>query len=133
MSPYNPPREAGQRLRKQAGRQRRMRLETTSIKLHRKAGRDTQTMSKVRITNPNPGCAKYTTESQADRYVRRGEAVLIGSELTFLSKSERGHMVNIERQMQQGRSRSDVYVDPKGMTFWNGATVGMHRPGEVRS
>ena len=90
-------------------------------------------MSKVKITNPNPGCAKYTTESQADRYVRRGEAVLIGCEWTFLSDSEQRHMHNVERSLQAGRSCSDVYVDGKSV-LWNGSEPGgMHRPGEVRS
>jgi hypothetical protein len=89
-------------------------------------------MSKVKITNPRPGSAQYTTADQADRHVRRGEAVLIGKELTFLSDAERRHMRNIESQLSvSARSNSDVYVDIKQTIWWNGGDVdGMHRPGE---
>jgi len=80
-------------------------------------------MPKIRIANPQPGSAKYTTASQADRYVRRGEAVLIGKTLHFLTDAEQRHQRNIERHISAGesRSRSDVYVDRRGTIWWNGA------------
>jgi hypothetical protein len=46
-------------------------------------------MSKIRIANPQPGSAKYTTGSQAERYVRRKEALIIGGELLPWSKGMR--------------------------------------------
>lgn len=88
-------------------------------------------MSKIRIANPKPGSAKYTTESQAERYVRRGEAVLIGRDLHFLSESEQRHMRNVEAQIIISERRaSDVYIE--GTVWWDGDDPGgMHRPGEV--
>ncbi len=44
-------------------------------------------MSKIRIANPQPGSARYTTASRAARYVRRKEAVIVESELHFLSST----------------------------------------------
>lgn len=94
-------------------------------------------MSKIRITNPQPGSAQYCTESRAERYIRRGEAVLFGQELTFLSpidvrKNRAATLVML--QEQRARVRSDAYVDPRGVIFWNGCEVmAMHRPGEVVS
>jgi hypothetical protein len=69
-------------------------------------------MPKIRIRNPRPGCAKFTTPGQAERLVRRGEAVLFGHELEFLSASDQAHMQRIERQIAADRKGSDVYVDP---------------------
>lgn len=70
-------------------------------------------MPKIRIRNPRPGCAKFTTPGQAERLVRRGEAVLCGHELEFLSESDRAHMQQIESQIAaSGRTGSDVYVNP---------------------
>ncbi len=105
--------------------------ENPESKHHRKAGRDTPTMSKIRIANPRPGCARYTSESQAERYVRRGEAVRIGDELHFLSQAEQRHMENVERQIIRSERRaSDVYI--RGTVWWDGPDPGgMHRPGEV--
>jgi hypothetical protein len=57
-------------------------------------------MSKIRIANPQPGSARYTTASQAERYVRRKEAVIIDSELHFLSPSEQRRMQTINRIFQ---------------------------------
>ena len=76
-------------------------------------------MSRIRIANPKPGSAKYATVGQANRYVHRGEAVLIGNELTFLSAAEQKHMNYIERHLiQAGRAFSDVYI--KGPVNWRG-------------
>jgi hypothetical protein len=90
-------------------------------------------MSKIRIANPRPGSAKYTSECQAERYVRRGEAVKIGDELQFLSETEQRQLRNVEAQVAQSERRaSDVYI--KGTVWWNGSDPdGMHRPGEVVS
>lgn len=93
-------------------------------------------MSKIRIENPRPGCAKYTSASEAERFVRRGQAVLIGQVLHFLSAAEIRHVASVEAQLARsaarGRDYSDVYVS--GMVLWNGPEPGgMHRPGEVRS
>ena len=40
-------------------------------------------MSKIRIANPQPGSARFTTSSRAARYVRRKEAVIVEGELHF--------------------------------------------------
>lgn len=90
-------------------------------------------MSKIKIANPKPGCTRYTTESQAERYVRRGEAVQIGNELHFLSETEQKRLRNIERHIQQSeRCGSDVYI--RDTVWWDGADPGgMHRPGELVS
>ena len=90
-------------------------------------------MPKIRITNPQPRCAKYTTASQAERFVRRGQAVLFGNELTFLSSVEKRQLNAAEQQLRAERCASDVYI--RGMVWWNGdAGVDiMKRPGEVRS
>jgi hypothetical protein len=88
---------------------------------------------KISIVNPRPGSTKLTTASQAERYVRRGEAVLNGRELTFLTEAERRHKVNVEKQISISERRaSDVYI--KGTVWWDGDDIGgMHRPGEVIS
>jgi hypothetical protein len=80
-------------------------------------------MSKIRIANPQPGSAQYTTILRAKRYVHRGEAVLIGQEVHFLSAIEQRHQQNIEKQIAacEGRKASDIYVDQRGVIFWNGA------------
>jgi hypothetical protein len=89
-------------------------------------------MSKIRIANPQPGSAKYTTASQAERYVRRKQAVIIGNELHFLSPAEQRRMLTINRIIQSERRASDVYI--RGIVWWNGRdSGGMHRPGEVVS
>jgi hypothetical protein len=108
--------------------------EHLASKHHRKAGRDTLNMSRVRIANPRPGSAKYTSESQARRYVRRGEAVRIGPDLHFLSDAEQRHMRNVEAHISVSERRaSDVYVGSRKI-WWNGVDIdGMHRPGEVIS
>jgi len=80
-------------------------------------------MSKIKIVNSQPGSARYTSAAQADRYVRRGEAVLLGEELHFLSAAELRCHRNIEAQIANAasRQRSDVYVDQRGTIWWNGA------------
>jgi len=90
-------------------------------------------MSRIEIANPRPGSNRHTTEGQADRYVRRGEAVLIGQTLHFLEPEEQRHMQSIEQQMRSERHASDVYVT--GQIWWNGAAGGskMNPPGVVRS
>jgi hypothetical protein len=86
-------------------------------------------MSKIRIANPQPGSSRYTTTSQAERYVRRKEAVIIGNALHFLSPAEQRHMQNIDRIIQSERRASDVYI--RGIVWWDGNDAGgMHRPGE---
>jgi hypothetical protein len=52
-------------------------------------------MSKIRIANPQPGSARYTTASRAARYVRRKEAVIIEGTLHFLSSTEQRRMRTI--------------------------------------
>jgi hypothetical protein len=89
-------------------------------------------MPKIRIANPQPGRSKYTTASQAERYVRRGEAVLIGPELHFLTPEEIRRRRGFEQIIASERRASDVYV--RGVVWWDGCDAGgMHRPGEVRS
>lgn len=70
-------------------------------------------MSKIRIANPRPGCAKFTTESQAARLVASGKAVLFGRTLEFLSEADQANMRRIEKQLSQERTGSDVYMAGK--------------------
>ena len=89
-------------------------------------------MSKISIANPQPGSARYTTARQAERYVRRREAVIIDGELHFLSSMEQRRMLTLNRIIQSERRASDVYV--RGTVWWDGRDPGgMHRPGEVVS
>lgn len=67
-------------------------------------------MPKIRIANPQPGCAKYTTVNQAERYLRRKEAVIIDGMLHFLSPDERRRKLAISPIIQSERRASDVYV-----------------------
>jgi hypothetical protein len=89
-------------------------------------------MSRIRIANPQPGSAKYTSVSRAERFVRRKEAVILNSELHFLSPAEQRRMQTINRIIKSERRASDVYI--RGIVWWNGNDPGgMHRPGEVVS
>lgn len=89
-------------------------------------------MPKIRIANPQPGCAKYTSVNQAERYVRRKQAVMIDGMLRFLSPDERRRKLAIGPIIQSERRSSDVYI--RGIVWWDGSHVGgMHRPGEVVS
>lgn len=89
-------------------------------------------MPKIKIANPQPGRSKYTSANQAERYVRRGEAVLIGSVLHFLTPEEIRRQRSIERVIASEHHASDVYI--RGIVLWNGSDInGMHRPGEVVS
>jgi hypothetical protein len=89
-------------------------------------------MSRIRIANPQPGSAKYTTASQVKRYVRRKEAVLVDGELHFLSPAEQRQLRTFLQTVQSERRASDVYI--RGIVWWDGSDPGgMHRPGEVIS
>jgi hypothetical protein len=89
-------------------------------------------MSKIRIANPQPGSARYTTVHQAERYVRRKEAAIVDGELHFLSSAKQRCMRTFIRIIQSERQASDVYI--RGIVWWNGSdTGGIHRPGEVVS
>jgi hypothetical protein len=89
-------------------------------------------MAKIRIANPQPGSAKYTTVSRAERYVRRKEAVLMDGELHFLSPTEQRQMQTFVQTIKSERRASDVYI--RGIVWWDGRDPGrMHRPGEVIS
>ena len=89
-------------------------------------------MSKIRIANPQPGCAKYTTANQAQRYLRRKEAVIINGMLHFLSPNERRRNLALNPIIRSERRASDVYI--RGIVWWDGSDPGgMHRPGEVIS
>lgn len=89
-------------------------------------------MPKIRIANPHPGCAKYTTVNQAERYLRRKEAVIIDGLLHFLSPTERRRKLELNPIIQSERRASDVYI--RGIVWWDGRDPGgMHRPGEVIS
>jgi len=70
----------------------------------------TPTMSKIRIANPQPGCAKYTTASQAERYVRRKKAALVNGELRFLAPNEQRRMAAFIQTIHSERRASDVYI-----------------------
>ena len=84
----------------------------------------TTAMSKIRIANPQPGSARYTTASQAERYVRRKEAVIIDSELHFLSPIEQRRMQTFNRIFQSKRRANDVYV--RGMV-WHSVRSPKHK------
>jgi hypothetical protein len=89
-------------------------------------------MSKIRIANPQPGSSKYTTAGQAERYVRRKEAVIVDGELHFLSPAEQRRMRTYIQTVRSERRASDVYI--RGIVWWDGRDPGgMHRPGEVIS
>lgn len=95
-------------------------------------------MYKVRILNASKHGAGYTTANQAQHYVRRGEAVLIGDVLHFLTHAEQIRQRQIEQQMVLERWHSDVYVDQQakkeGAIWWNAGDIkGMHKPGELVS
>jgi hypothetical protein len=92
-------------------------------------------MPKIEIANPQPGCARYTTVNQAERFVRRGDAVLLGHILHFLQEAEKQHMRNILPHINpQPRKHSDVEVDQRPAIWWDGDDPGgMHKPGEVVS
>ena len=97
----------------------------------------TQTMSRIRIANPQPGTAKYTTASRAERYVRRKEALIIDGELHFLSPTEQRRLRTLNQTIQSERRASDVCVDRRadeeGAIWWNGSDArktAMHKPGE---
>ena len=67
-------------------------------------------MPKIRIANPQPGCAKYTTANQAERYLRRKEAVIIDGMLHFLFPTERRGRLALNPIIHSERRASDVYV-----------------------
>jgi hypothetical protein len=71
---------------------------------------NTTIMSKIRIANPQPGCAKYTTANQAERYLRRKEAVIINGMLHFLFSEERRRKLAVNPIIHSERHASDVYV-----------------------
>jgi hypothetical protein len=89
-------------------------------------------MSKIRMANPQPGSGKYTSPNQAERYVRRKEALIIEGELHFLSPARQRHARSLSQVMQSERRASDVYI--RGIVWWNGRDPGgMHKPGEIVS
>ncbi len=89
-------------------------------------------MPKIRIANPQPGSARYTTASRAARYVRRKEAVIVEGELHFLSSAEQRRTRTVVQIIKSERRASDVYI--RGIVWWDGRDPGgMHRPGEIVS
>ena len=89
-------------------------------------------MSRIRIANPQPGSAKYTSASRAERFVRRKEAVMLDGQLKFLSPTEQRQMQTFAQTIQSERRAGDVYI--RGIVWWDGRDPGgMHRPGEVIS
>lgn len=67
-------------------------------------------MSKqVEIANPRTGEARRTSADRADYLCRRGMAYM-----------DNGRLVLTE-ELVDGRVRSDVYVDRRGVIYWNGA------------
>jgi hypothetical protein len=90
------------------------------------------TMSKIRVANPQPGSAKYTTVSQAERLVRRKQAVMVNGMLHFLSATVQRQIQTFVQTLKSERRASDVYI--RGIVWWDGRDPGgMHRPGEVIS
>jgi len=67
-------------------------------------------MSRIRIANPQPGSAKYTSASRAERYVRCKKAVMKDGELHFLSRAEEWRMNTFIQNSISERRASDVYV-----------------------
>ena len=87
-------------------------------------------MSRIRIANPQPGSAKYTSAGRAERFVHRKEAVIIDGELHFLSPTEQRKMQTFVQTIQSEIGARDVYI--RGIVWWDGRDPGgMHRPGEV--
>ena len=86
----------------------------------------------MRIANPQPGCAKYTSVNQAERFVRRKQAAIVDGMLRFLSPTELRRNQTAIRAIKSERRASDVYI--RGIVWWDGRDAGgMHRPGEVIS
>ncbi len=87
---------------------------------------------KIRIANPRPGSARYTTVNQAERYVRLGMAVMTAGVLCFTTSAEERQRQAI-RYVPSSRCCSDAYV--LGVVYWNGeaSPFAMRKPGEVRS
>jgi len=89
-------------------------------------------MPKIRIANPQPGSAKYTSINQAEGFNRRKQAVIIDGMLRFLSPTEQRRMQTAARVIHSERRASDVYI--RSIVWWDGRDLGgMHRPGEVVS
>jgi hypothetical protein len=89
-------------------------------------------MSRIRIANPQPGSAKYTTASRAERYVRCKKAVMMDGKLHFHTPAEKWKMQTFVQTVRSERRASDVYI--RGIVWWDGRDPGgMHRPGEVIS
>ncbi|HTN73100.1 MAG TPA: hypothetical protein VMO00_18610 [Methylomirabilota bacterium] len=91
-------------------------------------------MSKVRIANPRPGGAQYTTIAQADRFVRRHEAYIDGEQLHFLQPAELRQTQGVMAAIAAERHRSDVYITRQ--VWWNGDDpdpYATHGPGDIRS
>lgn len=65
---------------------------------------------KIRIVNPLPGGSEYTSVKQASEYCASGVAFMLAD----------GRLM-FKRALQARRLASDVYVDPKGTIWWNGA------------
>ena len=70
----------------------------------------TPTMSKIRVANPQPGSAKYTTAGQAERLVRRKQAVMVDGVLHFLSPTEQRQMKTFIQTIKSERRASDIYI-----------------------
>ena len=91
-------------------------------------------MSKIRIVNPRPGGARYTTIAQAEHFVRRHEAHLDGDQLYFLQPAELRQTWSVMSAIAVERNCSDVYITRQ--VWWNGSDqdlLATHGPGEVRS
>jgi hypothetical protein len=82
----------------------------------------TQTMSRIRIANPQPGSARYTSASRAERYVRRKEAVIIDGILHFLSSMGQRRMQVFIQNIQSERRAIDAYI--RCIVWWNGRDLG---------
>ncbi|MBN2243853.1 MAG: hypothetical protein JW793_14300 [Acidobacteria bacterium] len=75
------------------------------------------------VENPRPGSPHRISYARAIEHCRTGIAYFT-----------RDGALKFRTLQPSSRSASDVYVDHRGMIWWNGNDPGgMHRPGEIVS
>jgi hypothetical protein len=88
-------------------------------------------MQTIKIVNPRPGGAKYTSIRAALKYVKQKIARMTErNELFFYDNVRR-----IEERVEAKVAIEKEHARLNGIVLWNGedgSPVAMHRPGEVR-
>ena len=90
---------------------------------------------KIRIVNPVPGEARFTSFASARKHCQRGIATFTeDGQLRWLNNDRMQRRPrDVENAIQASAIRQ--HRNPKGVVFWNGETdpALRHRPGEARS